>query len=144
MKTLYTAHATTTGGRNGHAETSDGALKLDLASPGAANAKAGTTNPEQLFACGYAACFGGALDFIAKKQGVDVSNSTVNADVNLNQDDNGFFISAILHVKLPGMEKEKAEALVRATHDFCPYSKATRGNIEVTLKVNEQEIALAA
>jgi osmotically inducible protein OsmC len=144
MKTLYTAKAHSTGGRNGHAQTSDGALKLDLASPGAPNAKPGTTNPEQLFACGYAACFGGALEFLAKKDGLDVTGAAVNSEVNLNQDDNGFFISVVLNVSLPGMDKAVAEKLVHATHQFCPYSKATRGNIDVTLKINDAPLAKAA
>lgn len=144
MKKLYTAQATSIGGRNGHAETSDGALKLDLASPGAPNAKPGTTNPEQLFACGYAACFGGALDYISKKQGVDASKAEIHSSVDLNQDDNGFFISVTMNVSLPGMEKAAAEKLVQATHEFCPYSKATRGNIDVTLVVNDQPIKKAA
>lgn len=144
MKTLYTAKAHSTGGRNGHAQTSDGALKLDLASPGAPNAKPGTTNPEQLFACGYAACFGGALEFLAKKDGLDVTGAAINSEVNLNQDDNGFFISVVLNVSLPGMDKAVAEKLVHATHQFCPYSKATRGNIDVTLKINDAPLAKAA
>lgn len=144
MKKLYTAQATSIGGRNGHAETSDGALKLDLASPGAPNAKPGTTNPEQLFACGYAACFGGALDYISKKQGVDASKAEIHSEVSLNQDDNGFFISVVMNVQLPGMDKAQAEKLVQATHEFCPYSKATRGNIDVVLQVNDQPLAKKA
>ncbi len=144
MKKLYTAQARSIGGRNGHTETTDGTLKLDLASPGAPNAKPGTTNPEQLFACGYAACFGGALDFIAKKQGVDATGAEINAEVNLNQDDNGFFISATMKVTLPNLDKATAEKLVKATHEFCPYSKATRGNIEVNLVVNDEPLAKAA
>ena len=144
MKTLYTAHVTNSGGRNGHSESSDGSFKVDLASPGAPNAKPGTTNPEQLFAAGYSACFGGALEFVAKKQGVDASGATIAADVNLNQDDNGFFISVTLNVTVPNVQGEAAQKLVEATHQFCPYSKATRGNIDVTLIVNEQPIQQAA
>lgn len=144
MKKLYTAQAKSVGGRNGHSETTDGTLKLDLASPGAPNAKPGTTNPEQLFACGYAACFGGALDFLAKKQGVDASQAVINCEIDLNQDDNGFFLSGTMRVSLPGMEKSAAEKLVTATHEFCPYSKATRGNIEMKLIVNDEALAKAA
>ena len=144
MKTLYTAHAKTVGGRNGTAETTDGTLKFTLTSPGTPNAKPGSTNPEQLFACGYAACFGGALDLIAKKQGVDASKAEVNADVNLNQDDNGFILSVVMNVLLPGMDSETAKKLVEATHQFCPYSKATRGNIDVQLVVNNEKLAKAA
>ena len=144
MKKLYTAQATSIGGRNGHTESSDGSLKLDLATPGAPNAKPGTTNPEQLFACGYAACFGGALDFIAKKQGVDAFGAEIHSEVDLNQDDNGFFISVTLKVTVPNLDKAAAQKLVEATHQFCPYSKATRGNIDVTLVVNDQKLAKAA
>lgn len=136
MKTLYTAHATVKGARNGHAETSDGALKLELATPGAPNAKPGTTNPEQLFACGYAACFGGAVEFVAKQQKLDASGAKVHSDVSLNQDDKGFFISVTLSVEIPNLDQKQAEQLVAAAHQVCPYSKATRGNIEVTLKAS--------
>jgi len=144
MKTLYTAHATNKGGRNGHSETSDGNLKVDLASPGAPNAKPGTTNPEQLFAAGYSACFGSALELVAKKQGVDASNAIIAADVNLNQDDNGYFLSVTLKVTTPNVTGEAAQKLVEASHQICPYSKATRGNIDVTLVVNEEPIKKAA
>jgi Ohr subfamily peroxiredoxin len=143
-KTLYTAHASSTGGRNGHAETSDGALKLDLASPGAPNAKPGTTNPEQLFACGYAACFGGALDYVAQQKKTAVSGVVINSSVDLKSGDDGFSIGVTLNVTVPGMAQADAEALVNAAHQVCPYSKATRGNIEVVLKVNDQELAKAA
>lgn len=144
MKTLYTAKARSLGGRNGHTETTDGTLKLELATPGAPNAKPGTTNPEQLFASGYAACFGGALEFIAKKQGVDASGAEVTCEVSLNQDDNGFFLSATMKVNVPNLDKAAAQKLVEATHQFCPYSKATRGNITVTLVANDQPLAQAA
>jgi lipoyl-dependent peroxiredoxin len=144
MKTLYTAHAKNTGGRHGHSETDDGALKVDLASPGAADAKPGSTNPEQIFACGYSACFGSALEQVAKKQGVDASGAVVSADVSLNQDDNGYFISVVLEVTVPSIDQPAAEKLVEATHQVCPYSKATRGNIDVTLKANGKSLAKAA
>ncbi|MBV8939087.1 MAG: organic hydroperoxide resistance protein [Alphaproteobacteria bacterium] len=141
MKTLYTAHATATGGREGRAETNDGQLSVTLSRPG--GNKPGT-NPEQLFACGYAACFGGALDFIAKQQHVKLNEVKVASEVALNQDDGGFFISAVLNVSLPGLDRAGAEKLVRAAHQMCPYSKATRNNIKVELKVNDQPLALAA
>ncbi len=144
MKTLYTAQAKTTGGRNGQTETSDGTLKLALATPGAPHAKPGATNPEQLFACGYSACFGSAVEFVAKQQQLDVGNASVQAEVNLNQDDSGFFISVTLNVELPGMDAAQAQALVEAAHQVCPYSKATRGNIDVTLKVGGQPLRKAA
>lgn len=144
MKTLFTTHSHSTGGRAGHVETTDGVLKFDLSMPGAPNAKPGSTNPEALFACGYAACFGGALDFIAKKQGLDASGATVGADVSLNQDDNGFFLSVVMNVMLPNLSGATAEKLVHDTHGFCPYSKATRGNIDVALVVNGSPLAKAA
>lgn len=145
MKTLYTAHATNSGGgRNGHVETDDGTLKFDLATPGAPNAKPGTTNPEQLFACAYSSCFGGAVELVAKKQGADSSGATIQADVSLNQDDSGYSISATLNVTLPRLDSETARKIVEAAHQICPYSRATRGNIEVTLKANDQPLPKAA
>lgn len=140
MSIIYTAKSLTTGGRNGHGETDDGAIKVDLASPGAPNPKPGSTNPEQLFAVGYAACFGGALDFLARKDKLDVSDATVGAEVNLHKTDEGFHLSVIMHVSLSTLAKDEAVALIHATHGFCPYSKATRGNIDVTLKLNGEEI----
>lgn len=143
-KTLYTAQAKSTGGRNGVSETTDGALRFQLASPGAPNAKPGTTNPEQLFACGYAACFGGALAYIARQQGQSADNATINSSVSLNQGDDGFSLAVTLNVEIPGMDHAAAESLVHAAHQFCPYSKATRGNIPVTLQVNGKESAKRA
>ena len=144
MKTIYTAHATTKGGRGGEAKTSDGALTLKLVPSSTTNAKPNETNPEQLFACGYAACFGSALDMLAKKQELDATNAEVAADVNLNQDDHGYFLSVTLKVTLPNIQGDAAQKLVEATHQFCPYSEATRGNVEVTLIVNQQPIKQAA
>lgn len=142
MKTLYTAHATTVGGRQGHSETDDKQLSLNLSSPG--SGKPGT-NPEQLFACGYSACFGSAIEAVAKKQQVSVSEIKVHADISLNQDEaTGYSISAVLNVSLAGVDAATAQTLVEAAHQICPYSKATRGNIEVTLKVNDQPLKAAA
>lgn len=143
MKTLYTAHAIARGGRNGHTETSDGTLKLDLATPGAPNAKPGTTNPEQLFASGYAACFGSAIEFVAKQKQLDASDVAVNADISLNQDESGFFISVVLRIDTP-MPTTQAMELVAAAHQVCPYSKATRGNVQVDLRVNGEPLERAA
>ncbi len=140
MSIIYTAKSQTTGGRNGHGETDDGAIKVDLASPGAPNAKAGSTNPEQLFAVGYAACFGGALDFLAKKDKLDVSDAQVGAQVHLHKTDEGFHLSVEMDVTLSTLAKDEAAKLIHATHQFCPYSKATRGNIDVTLKLNGEAI----
>jgi len=136
-KIIYTAHAKAIGGRNGYAKTDDENLKLDLATPGSLHSKPGSTNPEQLFACGYAACFGSALEFVAKQQKITLTDAQVNADVSLHQDENGFYISVALTVSLPGIAKDAAEKLVQAAHQVCPYSKATRGNIEVMLKVGD-------
>jgi len=140
MKTLYTARATTTGGRDGTVATDDKILSLKLARPGAAGATG--TNPEQLFAAGYSACFTSAVEAIAKKEGQNVAPVTTNIEVNLNQDEStGFSLSATLDVQLPSLDQAAAEKLVSAAHQMCPYSKATRGNIQVTLKANGTPLA---
>src|SRR5271154_4843721 len=137
MKTLYTSKATAKGGRNGHSQTTDGKLSFELATPGAPTKKTGTlTNPEELFACGYSACFGSALEYVAGQQKISVADASVNAEVSLNTDEKGFFIAATLDVSIPGLDDKTAQKLVAAAHQVCPYSKATRGNIEVMLKVN--------
>lgn len=142
MKNLYTAHATTIGGRNGHSETNDKQLVLNLSTPG--GNKPGT-NPEQLFAAGYSACFGSAIEAVAKMQKTIVSEIKVEAEVSLNQDDKGgYFIAAVLNVTLAGVDDATAHKLVESAHQICPYSKATRGNIDVKLKVNDQPLAQAA
>jgi lipoyl-dependent peroxiredoxin len=142
MKTLYTAHAVATG-RDGNAKTDDGLLSVHLARPG--SGKTGT-NPEQLFAAGYGACFASAVQYLAGQQKLTLSGVSVQADVNLNQDEKtGFSLGVTLNVLLPGLDKKTAEQLVQKAHqDVCPYSKATRGNIEVTLKVNDQPLSKAA
>lgn len=145
MKTLYTARATSVEGRNGHAQTDDGNLSVELGTPGGASKKTGkVTNPEQLFACGYAACFGGALEAAAKLENTPIRNVEIHSEVTLNQDDSGYFIAVILDVAIPGVENDVAEKIVRRAHGICPYSKATKGNIEVTLKVNSQPLQQAA
>jgi Ohr subfamily peroxiredoxin len=145
MKTLFTAKASTTGGRNGHSHTADNKLSFELAMPGAPTKKSGpVTNPEELFACGYSACFGSALEYVAGQQKITVTDVTVNADVSLNSDDNGFFLSVILDVSIPGLDDATTQKLVSAAHKVCPYSKATRGNIQVTLKANQQPLNQAA
>ena len=141
MSVLYTAHATTVAGREGHSRTDDGKLDLKLSKPGSSGAG---TNPEQLFACGYSACFGGAVEAVAKMQGVAVSEVKISADVNLHKDDSGFYISAVLNADLAGVDQQTAEQLVAAAHQLCPYSKATRGNIDVTLKVSGTPLKAAA
>lgn len=142
MKTLYTAHVTTVAGRAGHSETDDKQLSVTLSKP--SGDKPGT-NPEQLFAMGYSACFGSAIEAIAKKQQANIGEVKVQADVSLNQDeDNGFFISVALNVSVGGVERPVAQKLVEAAHQVCPYSKATRGNINVILKVNNTPLSEAA
>lgn len=134
----YTAHASAVAGRNGHVESSDGILKLDLTLPkelGGAG-KPGATNPEQLFAAGYAACFGGAVGAVAAAEKIKTGEVTVNADVTLHADPGpNFYISVKLGVKIDGVDHETAEKLVHMAHQVCPYSKATRNNVTVELAV---------
>ncbi|CQR53597.1 peroxiredoxin, Ohr subfamily [Paenibacillus riograndensis SBR5] len=138
MKPLYTASATVRGGREGSVESSDGALKHDLKMPKELGGPGGTgTNPEQLFAAGYGACYESALANIARKEGVKLQDVVVTSNVLIGKDesDGGFKLAVKLDVSLPGIERAKAEDLARKAHEFCPYSKATRGNIEVELNV---------
>lgn len=139
-KPLFTSTVTAVGGREGSVESSDGVIKMDLAMPGTPRKKElqNATNPEQLFAAGYSACFDGALQLIAKKEKVNFE-SEVTANVSLLKDetDQGFKLGVALQVKGHGIDKEKLEDLVHKAHEFCPYSKATRGNIEVSLEVIE-------
>ena len=137
MNTLYTAKATSTGaGRLGHVTSSDGVLELDLSIPKEMGGPGGAaTNPEQLFAAGYAACFHSALQAIARKDKVPVSDSTVTAEVGIGKEGEGFGLSVDLVVSLPGLDEDAARKLVDAAHQVCPYSNATRGNIDVDLRV---------
>ena len=143
MKTLYTAQAQAKGGRTGQTRTSNGNLSFELAAPSAAPSKQGATNPEELFACGYAACFGSALEYVAGQQKITIEGAEVKADVSLNQGEDGFSLSVVLDVVIPSLDTQEAQKLVEAAHQVCPYSKATRSNIEVTLKANHQAIAKA-
>ena len=136
-KVLYTAHATSTGGRAGTSKSSDGVLDLKLTTPkelgGAGNVG---TNPEQLFAAGYSACFIGAMKFVAGQQKVTLpADTSIKADVGIGPIPAGFGIQVALTVTVPGMDRAQAEKIVHAAHGVCPYSNATRGNIEVTLSV---------
>ncbi|HXN56625.1 MAG TPA: organic hydroperoxide resistance protein [Myxococcales bacterium] len=136
---LYTAVATSHGGREGHVRSSDGIIDMDVKMPkelGGAGGKG--TNPEQLFAAGYAACFEGALRLVARLQKKNVPPSaTITNHVTLNKTDaGGYAISVVLHAKIPDMPRSEAEALVNAAHQVCPYSVATRGNIDVKLVVD--------
>jgi len=134
---IYTAEATSSGGgRNGHVRSSDGLIDQEVKQPPALGGPGGATNPEQLFAAAYAACFHGAMRAVARNSGVSVPDeATVHAAVGIGKDDAGFGISAVLTTHLPGMDQAEAEKLVEGAHQACPYSKATRGNIDVELKV---------
>ncbi|MEE4205435.1 MAG: organic hydroperoxide resistance protein [Erythrobacter sp.] len=137
MKPMYTAHATATGGRAGHVETSDGIVSLDLAMPPEMGGPGGGANPEQLFAAGYSACFHGALQFVAGQSKTDVAGSSVTGHVSIGENDAGpgFKLGVVLDIDLPTLSQADAEALAEQTHQVCPYSNATRGNIEVELNV---------
>ncbi|MEP7302543.1 MAG: organic hydroperoxide resistance protein [Caldimonas sp.] len=136
-KILYTAHATSTGGREGTSKSDDGVLDLKLTTPkGLGGNGAVGTNPEQLFAAGYSACFIGAMKHVAMLQKIALpADTSINADVGIGQIPQGFGIQVWLHVHIPGMENDAARKLVEAAHQVCPYSNATRGNVEVTLDV---------
>lgn len=133
MSIKFTSHATAKGGREGHVKSDDGLIDLNLVQPGS-NAGKGS-NPEQLFAAGYAACYDGALNHMAKEAKKEI-DSTVTADVSLmdDEEDGGFQIGVTLHVEIKGVNQEEAEDLAKKAHDFCPYSKATRGNVNVEVK----------
>ena len=136
-KVLYTAHATSTGGREGSSKSSDGVLDVKLTTPKelGGNGAVGT-NPEQLFAAGYSACFLGAMKHVAMVQKVALPATTsTTADVGIGPIPAGFGIQVALTVTIPGMERAAAEKLVQSAHGVCPYSNATRGNIDVTLTV---------
>ncbi|HEY4376194.1 MAG TPA: organic hydroperoxide resistance protein [Acidimicrobiales bacterium] len=140
MNVLYTAMATADGGREGKVNSSDGNLQLQLSLPkGFGGPEApGTTNPEQLFAAGYAACFHSALKLIAGREKVDASQSTVTAVVGIGANDaGGFGLEVELEINLPGVDHDAAVALTDQAHQVCPYSNATRGNIPVALTVTE-------
>jgi Ohr subfamily peroxiredoxin len=137
MQTLYTTTAVATGdGRNGHVQTIDGLLSADVRMPVELGGAGGATNPEQLFAAGYAACFHSALKLVAGQLGGDATDSEVVADVSIGVlSSGGFGLAVQLEVTLPAMDHEAAEVLVKAAHEVCPYSNATRGNIDVALSV---------
>lgn len=136
MKALYVATANTHGGRNGHVETTDGLLKLDLAMPTELGGKGGATNPEQLFACGYAACFESAIRYVAGLQKLPLKDASMTSVVSLYPTpEHGFKLGVALHAHIEGLNQADAEALVAKAHEVCPYSNAVRGNIEVEIKV---------
>ncbi|MFG1837705.1 organic hydroperoxide resistance protein [Micromonospora sp. NPDC049175] len=139
MQVLYTASATASGdGRDGRVETSDGTLALDLAVPKEMGGAGGAANPEQLFAAGYAACFHSALRLVGRRAKADVSDSVVAAEVGIGPNGSGGFgLTVRLVVDLPAVSRETAEQIVEQAHQVCPYSNATRGNIDVALTVRE-------
>jgi Ohr subfamily peroxiredoxin len=136
-KVLYTAHATAKGGREGEAASSDGALKVKLSTPKEMGGAGGSgTNPEQLFAAGYSACFLGALKLIAGREKVALpADVSIEGSVGFGPIPTGFCIQVELKINLPGVARETAQSLVEKAHVVCPYSNATRGNIEVKLTV---------
>ncbi|MCP2257342.1 peroxiredoxin, Ohr subfamily [Streptoalloteichus tenebrarius] len=137
MDVLYTAEVTASGdGRAGHVRSADGVIDAQLSVPKGLGGPGGAaTNPEQLFAAGYAACFHGALKAVARQAKASVDGSTVTANVSIGKDADGFGLAVELVVALPGHDRAVAEDLVAKAHQMCPYSRATRGNVEVTLTV---------
>ena len=137
IEPIYVATAHATGdGRNGHARTDDGFIDLELRRPPEMGGTGGATNPEQLFAAGYAACFHSALKLVAGQADADATGTEVSASVGIGRTEGGGFGLAVdLDVSLPNVDHDTAEALVARAHEVCPYSNATRGNIEVTLHV---------
>jgi Ohr subfamily peroxiredoxin len=138
-KVVYTAEATVTGGREkGHGKTTDGALEVDLRPP----TEGGGTNPEQLFAVGYAACFEGALGVAARRAKAEVGDASIDSKVSLiTTEERGFNVAVTLDVTLPQVQDaEQAKEIVAAAHQICPYSNATRGNVEVTLTANGEPV----
>ncbi|KQU06851.1 organic hydroperoxide resistance protein [Rhodococcus sp. BP-349] len=139
MKTLYTAEALATGeGRDGHGRTTDGKVDVDLSIPTEMGGNGKGTNPEQLFAVGYAACYHSALRMVAGQQKADVSDSSVGAKVSIGPNDaGGFQLAVVLEVTLPNLDHDTAQALADKAHEVCPYSNATRGNIDVQITVSD-------
>lgn len=137
-KVLYTAHATATGGRDGRAVSSDGALDVKLTKPREMGGTGGEgSNPEQLFAAGYSACFLGALKYVAGRENVQLpADARVEGGVGIGPIPNGFGIQVELKISLPGLPREQAQSLVDQAHVVCPYSNATRGNVDVTLTLD--------
>jgi osmotically inducible protein OsmC len=136
--TIYTASSTATGdGRNGHVRSTDGVLDFDLAVPKEMGGPGGAlTNPEQLFSAGYAACFHSALKAVARAQKITLTDTAITVDVGIGPNDNGGFqLSVAIEAELTGVDEATAQSLIEAAHQVCPYSNATRGNIDVTLTV---------
>jgi osmotically inducible protein OsmC len=140
MKILYTASATATGGRNGHVKSSDGLLNMDLAMPPEMGGKGGATNPEQMFAGGFAACFLNAMEYIARQKKIETGGATVTGKVGVGPNDTGAFgLTVELDVTVPALAQTDAEALTNDAHKVCPYSNAVKGNIDVKLVVHGRD-----
>lgn len=137
MKTIYTIGATATGGRNGHVKSENGILDLEVSHPKAlGGANDDYANPEMLFAAGYAACFDSALNLVIQKSNAKTGTTSVKANVSIGQTDNGGFgLAVTLDINIPEVDMEEAKSLAEKAHQVCPYSNATRGNIEVELNV---------
>jgi Ohr subfamily peroxiredoxin len=140
IKPLYTAHATATGGRNGNVKSSDDILALEIRSPKELGGSGGATNPEQLFAAGYAACFDSALNLVMRQARIKTGMTSVTAAVTLGSlESGGYGLAAELQVNIPGVDEATAQQLVEQAHQVCPYSNATRNNIAVTLNVTTHD-----
>ncbi|MDT0644418.1 organic hydroperoxide resistance protein [Zunongwangia sp. F363] len=138
MKTLYKTTVTTTGGRNGHTTSDDGVLDMKLSMPKSLGGEGGEyTNPEQLFAAGYSACFGSALELVAKSHKIDLGDFSITGIVEIgqNEDEDALDLAVTLDCYIPGVDVESGEKLVNQAHEICPYSRATWDNIDVTLNL---------
>ncbi|QMT61131.1 organic hydroperoxide resistance protein [Legionella sp. PC997] len=139
MKALYTATARTHGGRNGHIETSDGLLRLDLAKPQELGGQGGGTNPEELFAAGYAACFESAMRHVASLQNIPLQDVSILSQVSLYPTpEKGYKLGVEMHTHITGLNQKEAEKLVTEAHTICPYSNAIRGNVDVNFKISTE------
>lgn len=134
MQVLYTARATAVGGREGRVTSDDGHIDQQLQLPPGLGGKGGATNPEQLFAAGYAACFEGALRLVARNRGIAISSARIEAEVDIGKDATSFGLAVRLHAYVGGVDEATAQALADGAHEVCPYSKATRGNIPVSVR----------
>ena len=138
MPEVYRTSAVSTGdGRNGHSRTTDGMIDVDLATPREQGGPGGATNPEQLFAAGYAGCFHSSLKVVARGEGITLTGSEVTVTVGLLKDDGAFSLAVVITADLPGVSPEQGEKLLQQAHQRCPYSKATRGNIDVQLTLGQ-------
>jgi len=137
MDAIYTTVATASGdGRNGHTETEDGLLSVDVRIPKEMGGQGGATNPEQLFAAGYAACFHSALKIVAAQQKITLTDTAITVDVGIGPNGSGGFgLSVAIEAELPGLDAATTQRLIEAAHQVCPYSNATRGNVDVTLTI---------